>query len=262
MKSVCKSMWVWIAGVVLMSAGWAEASTGTVEIIAHRGFSAEYRDNSLAAITNGWRVGADWVEVDLRQLKDGSIVLFHDAHVADIEVDTLTHKRLEQLAGHKVLRFEDALALADDQHRYLLDMKDRGSAFVQRLVADIVDLGVGLDALMFQSGSGADLKQVRETFPDATCHLVHALRQHSLFRMRPTAGSLSRLMEREEVDGISAKGRDVMDERYVKRLKEEGHRVYIWTINPRDRMEHYIGLGVDGIITDHPDRLKAVLSEF
>ena len=126
MKNVHSVIRVLGVCVALSCAGWAHASTGTVEIIAHRGFSAEYRDNSLAAITNGWRVGADWVEVDLRQLKDGSIVLFHDAHVADIEVDTLTHKRLEQLAGHKVLRFEDALALVDPEHRLLLDMKDQG----------------------------------------------------------------------------------------------------------------------------------------
>ncbi len=37
-------------------------------------------------------------------------------------------------------------------------------------------------------------------------------------------------------------------------------RCQVWTVNRREYMRRVIGLGVDGIITNHPDRLRAMLA--
>ncbi|MDX1529065.1 MAG: glycerophosphodiester phosphodiesterase family protein, partial [Gammaproteobacteria bacterium] len=46
---------------------------------------------------------------------------------------------------------------------------------------------------------------------------------------------------------------------------DEAHRlglkVIVWTVNAPDQMRSLIDLGVDGIITDYPDRLRAVMRE-
>ena len=48
-------------------------------------------------------------------------------------------------------------------------------------------------------------------------------------------------------------------------VKEEAHglglKVIVWTVNATDQMKALIDMGVDGIITDYPDRLRAVMRE-
>ena len=51
-------------------------------IIAHRGASADFPENSLDAFSGALQQGADWVELDVRRSKDGVLVVHHDAHLA------------------------------------------------------------------------------------------------------------------------------------------------------------------------------------
>ena len=47
--------------------------------------------------------------------------------------------------------------------------------------------------------------------------------------------------------------------RYVKRMKRKGYRVFTWTVNEPDRAMELLSMGVDGLITDYPDRLLPLL---
>ena len=51
-----------------------------MKIIAHRGASREAPENTLASVHLAWQQGADAVEVDVHQSRDGHIVVIHDAH--------------------------------------------------------------------------------------------------------------------------------------------------------------------------------------
>ena len=50
-------------------------------VIAHRGASADFPENSLDAFTGALQQGADWIELDVRRSKDGVLVVHHDAHL-------------------------------------------------------------------------------------------------------------------------------------------------------------------------------------
>lgn len=50
-------------------------------LVAHRGASLEYPCNSLESLTGAARMGADWVECDVRRIGDGRLVIFHDETV-------------------------------------------------------------------------------------------------------------------------------------------------------------------------------------
>lgn len=52
-----------------------------------------------------------------------------------------------------------------------------------------------------------------------------------------------------------------IDRKLIERAREEGLRVIPWTVNEVPDMERLIDWGVDGIITDHPDRLRAVMQQ-
>ena len=52
-------------------------------VVAHRGASIEYYENTIEAFSAAKEQGADWVELDIRRSKDGVLVVHHDAHLAD-----------------------------------------------------------------------------------------------------------------------------------------------------------------------------------
>ena len=52
---------------------------------------------------------------------------------------------------------------------------------------------------------------------------------------------------------------DLIDRRFIARAHAHNIQVHVWTINDPDAMQHYLDLGVDGLITDYPDRLLSIL---
>jgi len=53
-----------------------------------------------------------------------------------------------------------------------------------------------------------------------------------------------------------------VDERLMAWARQKGYRVNAWTVNEPDEMRRLLALGVDGIITDHPDLLAEVLAAY
>lgn len=49
-----------------------------VEVTAHRGYSAEYPENTIPAFKGAIEVGADWAELDVQQTADGEVIVMHD----------------------------------------------------------------------------------------------------------------------------------------------------------------------------------------
>jgi glycerophosphoryl diester phosphodiesterase len=60
---------------------------------------------------------------------------------------------------------------------------------------------------------------------------------------------------------VTWKGIRVVDQRFVSAMKKRGLQTHVWTINEPAQMHHLLGLGVDGLMTDRPAILKAVLME-
>ena len=60
---------------------------------------------------------------------------------------------------------------------------------------------------------------------------------------------------------VSSGGVDVITPSFVERAHRRGKAVFAWTIDEPVEMEELIRLGVDGIMTDRPDELSAVLEE-
>src|SRR3954451_1790565 len=52
-------------------------------IIAHRGASAAFAENTVEAFRGAAALGANWVELDVRRTADGALAVHHDAHLPD-----------------------------------------------------------------------------------------------------------------------------------------------------------------------------------
>lgn len=60
---------------------------------------------------------------------------------------------------------------------------------------------------------------------------------------------------------VSTRGLTVTDARFVEEAHHRGLQVHMWTVDDPEEMRRLLDLGVDGLMTDRPTVLKAVLEE-
>src|SRR5438105_750261 len=67
--------------LLFLAAGVGAQGSRGVLVVAHRGFKEVAPENTIAAFDAGARIGADYMELDVRETKDGELVLMHDSSV-------------------------------------------------------------------------------------------------------------------------------------------------------------------------------------
>lgn len=233
---------------------WLAGSAQAVLCIAHRGFSASFPANSMAAIDAAWEADAPVVEIDLRRTVDGNIVLVHDAEINNREVCDLSYAQLQALTpGHHVPTLPDVLATMQPGRVLLLDLKEQQIDFLEQLVRLLDAYAIQPDHVLLQSTQLQSLVWLRKHLPQRyPLFFVSKLERRGLFRRPPDADRLAARLVKADLDGITAKGRQFIDAAFVDAFHEHDLRYFVWTLNDPSRYRHYAQLGVDGIITDDP----------
>lgn len=224
-------------------------------VIAHRGASAAFPENTVAAFVGAREQGADAVELDVRRTADGALVVRHDAHLPD-------GRALVELARADVPDGVPDLAAALDACRPLLvnveikNLPPDPDFDPDETVAD------GVVELLAARG-GADRVLV-SSFNLATVDRVRALDGGV-----PTAWLRLDLDDPAGVIGAAvARGHAALhpwdpfvDDRLVAAAHEAGLAVNVWTVDDPDRMRQLAAMGVDGIVTNVPDVARRVVDE-
>lgn len=112
-----------------------------MKIIAHRGYSSHYPENTPVAWTEAYKSGADVIEADVRFSKDGVAVLAHDPDLKRVfgreeRPEDLDHADLAALRnsqGGMIADLVDVLAFAEQGRQVLLDLKDESATALSRL---------------------------------------------------------------------------------------------------------------------------------
>jgi len=119
---------------VLTSNGTLQA----VEIVAHRGASADAPENSLTSMELAWEQKADAIELDLWLSRDGKLIVFHDADTKRIgqlnrKISDYTLEEVQQVdigawkgpqfVGERIPTLESILATVPQGKRAFLEIK-------------------------------------------------------------------------------------------------------------------------------------------
>ncbi|TRW43611.1 glycerophosphodiester phosphodiesterase [Georgenia yuyongxinii] len=243
------------------------AGSGLPLVVAHRGNSSVAPENTLAALDSAWRAGADVVEVDLQLTKDGVAVVIHDERVDRTtngagRADQLTAAQVagldagdwfsDHFRGQQVPTAEDLLAffVGHPGVCLLAELKGTWGTEDVRRVTEVVER-VGLaERTVVQSFDVGTVKALRDVAPELPRGLlVDALPEDLIAlcrELRVMALNPSGLLLRREPDLVDA-------------LHGEGLRTMVWTLNEPAHWASAVAAGVDGIITDRPDRLRGWL---
>ncbi|MBE2236084.1 MAG: glycerophosphodiester phosphodiesterase [Anaerolinea sp.] len=238
--------------------------------LGHRGARGLAPENTLAGMAAGMAAGADGVEFDVQRTADGHLVVFHDDDLRRIcnvsgRIVTSTLAQLRELDAGRYFGPQFAGELIPTLDEVLETLP--ANAFVNieakrfRFRSDGLEAGI---AEAFQRHSLAGrcivssfnpvllwwLGRIDRTIPlgllyapDLPAGLNRGWPRHllRLAALHPYQGQVT--------------------PKLVQQVRRRGQQINTWTVNEPAEMRRLIDLGVDGIITDRPDLLSALLTE-
>jgi glycerophosphoryl diester phosphodiesterase len=235
-------------------------------IIAHRGASGHAPENTLAAFERAVELGAGFIETDLHLSRDLQFVAIHDAGLerttngrGAVHDHTLAELRKldagqwfdRQFRGQRIPTLDEILAFSR-KHDVMFYLQIK------------YDVAWGMHHALVSALRNAEstARTVVVSFNPATLLALRKL---------DTSVMMGLLVEEAQPDSLKT-ALDIGVRQLCPRsalirreLVEEAHHsdvhVVTWTVNRAEEMRAMIAVGVDGIMTDFPDRLRATIED-
>lgn len=248
-------------------------------LIAHRGGSLLAPENTLLAFRRAlawWR--ADILELDVHATRDGEVVVIHDPTVDRTTDGT---GAVESMTLAEVQALDAGFRFTPDGGK-TFPFRGRGVRIptLREVLAGLPDarVNVELKAGAAQEGVWSAIHEANATERAlvATARLPYRARFASY--LGPTSASAEEMREfltmlalhataawKAPVDALqipeTSAGRQIVTPRLVAEAHRHNVRVHVWTVDEVADMNRLLDWGVDGIISDRPDRLARVLHE-
>jgi glycerophosphoryl diester phosphodiesterase len=217
--------------------------------VGHRGAGAHEPQNTIRSFERAIAMSVDMVEIDLRQSRDGILVLAHDEEIRGdgrelvvAEHDYATLRSLDLGHGERIPTLEEAFGVVRGRCGLMIDLK--GEGFEAELVAAIHASGLPYDQILVPGGTSHSRAVIRRL--DSRVPISLSLGPE--WDDRITEGYIAQI----DTDAVTWQHRLITPER-VARLRERGLTVYTWTVDDLDTMRRVIAAGGDGVITNRPD---------
>lgn len=250
-----------------------------VQVIAHRGGAGLRPEETLEAFDHAAELGADMFELDVRATADGAIVCLHDPTVdrttdGQGPVEALKLSELRKLDagyrwtddGGKTYPFRgkgiqvptlEEVFKRHPRMRMVIEMKVRTPEFAQSLCRLTREAGMAQRVLV-ASFDHDTLHAFRQVCPEVATSM--SVREARWF----VALSALHLEAAYTPDAIALQvperlgDIEVLTAGLIKAARGRKLRVHAWTVNDEAATRRLIEIGVDGIMTDRPDRLLAL----
>ncbi len=215
-----------------------------IQVHGHRGARAVMPENTIAGFEYAIEVGVDAIEMDVVVSRDDVVVVSHDPFLKSgvfIRELTATDSGLPTL--------DEVFALAGS---FLFNIEAKVSAHTPPNFAELVLDRIGEHGMqsrvIFQSFDFAILHRMRRLAPGITLAALWEGGPRGFVDISSEAGT-----------GIVAPEYLLVTADEVHAAHEAGLKVIPWTANAAEDWARLIGAGVDGIITDDPERLVQYL---
>jgi glycerophosphoryl diester phosphodiesterase len=272
--------WGWSVKVVADDQENFQRRTPRPLVIAHRGGAGLWPENTIYAFERAKELGVDVLEMDVQVTADGVLVVMHDGMLdrttdGSGPINKLTLAQLKKLdaafhwspdggrtfplrgRGVQVPTLQEAFK-AFSEMRFNIEPKQVEPSLVKPLCRMIRENGMA-KKVMVGSFSAQVLEEFREECAEVATSASPtevsdflAMKNGRPERARPINAQALQIPEH-------ILGRSVLTREFVEAAHALKLEVHPWTINDEESMKRLIELGVDGIITDYPDRLMALL---
>ena len=235
--------------------------------VAHRGASGNYPENTLIAFQKALEIGVDEIELDLYLTKDDHLIVMHDATVdrttdgtgaiAELtltEIKTLDAGRVfgERFRDERVPTWEEALDLVQGKVRLNVHLKEGGNSdghYERKVAQALMDFQMLGDSILTCSDDSVGI--FAEIDPRIECRIFRANRTPEEYIRKSVEMGLRTMQP----------GRDITTQDFVRKAHEAERIVHVFYADTPEDMRFYIEIGVDGILTNYPERLKVILAQ-
>ena len=233
---------------------------------AHRGASGYAPENTLPAFQRAADLGADGVELDVQLTKDGEIVVCHDEQIdrtasAKGWIKDYTLEELKKMdfccgqmayEGVQIPTMQEVFDLLKPTGLTINIELKTGEIFYPGLECRIVELtreNGCMDRVIFSSFNHYSIMEIQKLAPEAktgflyadgTLHMPEYGRDHHVNALHPALYNL------QYPD-------------YMKKCREFGLDVNVWTVNRDEWLKMCCDFGVHAIITNYPDKARKII---
>jgi glycerophosphoryl diester phosphodiesterase len=247
---------------IQLNSASGSAGDGIVLVIAHRGASGHAPENTLAAFRKAVSQGAAFIETDLQLSRDAHFVAIHDAtvdrttggHGAVHDLTLAELRRLDagswfgsEFAGERIPILEEILDFSKKHDVvFYLELKPSGSWGGEHALIGALRESGEIPRAVVISFDAAILESLRKIEPTLMTGLLYE-------------GQIEKPVERAVEIGarqLAVRG-DLVTPALLAAARKKDLQVVCWTVNHPAHMRLLIDAGVDGIMSDYPDRLVA-----
>ena len=224
--------------------------------IGHRGAKGYVAENTYESISKAIQLGVDGIEIDVFKCASGELVLFHDKDLKELTgesglIENLTIKELEQFlvqGKYKIPTLKDVLTRIEKPLFVNIELKGLNTAQgTSKIIADISrSTSWSLEHFIVSSFNWDELELFRSIDKNTS---VGVLVSKSM--------SINEAIEFGKKINAQAihPNFKLLNDKAVKKIKNNGFKIYTWTVNNEDDINFMKKLEVDGIISDYPDRI-------
>lgn len=241
-------------------------------ILAHRGGSLEYPENSRTAFEAMQDAGFRYIETDAQVTSDGVAVIFHDPHLERTsdgtgELSSYTWEQLQQMRvgdGRPLMRVDEALRDFPETI-FNIDIKAEGAL---EPVLNAIEQTGAQGRVCLASFNSARLKRARQAMPSVATSIGNAEAVGLYMRAQlprlvrsllPAFGAKYGGSVQAAQLPLTFKGIFVITPKLIKAAHESGLAVHAWTVNDVETASRLIDWGIDGIVTDCPQAMRQEL---
>lgn len=239
---------------------------------AHRGGTSSHPENTMESFAAAVALGYRYLETDVHASRDDVLFAFHDddlSRVAGVQgrIGDLTAAEIDAIrfdGEYRIPRFAELMATWPQAR---LNIDPKADAAVDPLIAEIRAMGA-IDRVCIGAFSDARIKRCRDRLGPGLCTSmgpIEVLRLVAISWGLPVGAPVAPCVQIPIGFDLPVPGLDVQvrvtTERLIATAAELDIDVHVWTIDDPDEMNRLIGMGVDGIMTDEPARLRSVLVE-
>lgn len=239
-------------------------------VIAHRGASAYYPENTMAAFKGAVEMEAEMIELDVMLSSDGVPMVFHDAKLNrhSSGKGLLSYHTSEELkaldagswfdqafAGEEIPTLEEVLAFASGTIALNIEIKteavtdQRSGGVEEKCLALVKEYGME-NHVLFSSFDYRAVTHLKELDPDIPVALLYN-------RSQVDSKIPSDLIKTYRADAFNCSYQQ-LKKGWSEDLKKHNIPHFIYTVDHPDRMQRLLDAGVSGIFTNKPDLLKSI----
>lgn len=224
-------------------------------VIGHRGAMGHEMENTIASIHKAMELGVDMIEIDVFKIRSGEVVVFHDTHVERLtngtgQIETYDLAGIQQLTligDHKIPTLQDVLTCIDTTVPLNIELKGGSTAAsVHRILKHYVEeKGWTWDNFIVSSFKWDELRAMRKHNSNVK---IAVLTVEDPLEALTVAKVLKAVAIHPNYTTLTQENTATM--------QREGFAVHSWTVNAPNDIEKMKALGVNGIVTDYPERVR------